>query len=142
MNIQDEEVLSLYGGLLEQENYTKLEVARIVHMSMQGFSEGSIRAMQSIHEKHEKELFQKVEEFKEQLTKLWEGIQKSIKKCEDCEHDKSMICNGHIRHIGKQDMIDEVKCLIDELILPLAVNKKEDGLPPTSKEVGIRPTIL
>ena len=30
-----------------------------------------------------------------------------------------------------------------EIQLPLAVNKKEnDGLPPTSKEVGIRPTIL
>ena len=29
-----------------------------------------------------------------------------------------------------------------ELYVPLAVNKKEDGLPPTDKSVGIRPTIL
>ena len=33
--------------------------------------------------------------------------------------------------------------LSQESLFPLAVNKKEDyGLPPTSKEVGIRPTIL
>ena len=34
------------------------------------------------------------------------------------------------------------KRLSEEYQLPLAVNKKEDGLPPTPEGVGIRPTIL
>jgi len=34
------------------------------------------------------------------------------------------------------------KRLSQESLFPLAVNNKEDGLPPTDKSVGIRPTIL
>lgn len=33
-------------------------------------------------------------------------------------------------------------CAFKEVQLPLQVNKKDDGLPPTDESVGIRPTIL
>lgn len=46
-------------------------------------------------------------------------------------------------YLKKPIIITEVRWITEDSSPSLAVNKKEDyGLPPTSKEVGIRPTIL
>ena len=41
--ITDEEVLSLYGDLLNKNNFSKIEVARLIHVTMQGAMMGFIK---------------------------------------------------------------------------------------------------
>jgi len=58
-------------------------------------------------------------------------------ECSNCDSSWDS-CQYHLSEIGKSCC----KECWHELHNPLAVNKKEDGLPPTDKSVGIRPTIL
>jgi len=58
-------------------------------------------------------------------------------ECSECEESWDS-CQYYLSEIGKSCCKD----CYHELLTPLAVNKKEDGLPPTPKGVGIRPTIL
>jgi len=41
--ITDEGVLSLYGDLLNKNNFSKIEVARLIHVTMQGAIKGFIK---------------------------------------------------------------------------------------------------
>ena len=51
-------------------------------------------------------------------------------------------CDGEGQVYPEKMSFEEWQKRKQEAQKPLAVNKKEDGLPPTAKAVGIRPTIL